>query len=156
MSKLIILPFAVAAAPLIGAVRVAKKVSDALEALSPEDWDYFLPFGAAKERLRLEQASVTYQPLDGIEFNGALLDFKCPQDDPDIPVSVPQLEYMPSISFEKEALAYISSEVEQAGFKTELRALPQGANIAVFDLFQPEVLEPLPALVGERHGVKKN
>jgi hypothetical protein len=167
MSKLIILPFAAAAAaaaaPVIAVATAVKKVSDAWSALSPEDKSYLLPFGAAKERLRLEQASVNYEPLDGFEFNGAIPDFDTfPNFDGESeaekkPASVPQLEYVPSISFEEEALKAISSKIEEAGFKTQQRALPEGANVAVFDLFQPEALEPIPVLARRlRHGVKSN
>jgi hypothetical protein len=68
------------------------------------------------------------------------------------------LEYVPAITFEKEApLRALRSKIEDAGFKTQQRALPEGANVAVFDLFQPEALEPIPVLARRlRHGVKSN
>src|SRR5262245_24366278 len=155
MSKLIVLPFVAAAAPFIGAVRVAKKIGDTLGALPPEDWNYLLPLGAAKERLRLEQASVTHHPLEGIEFDGALPEFANGAD-VETPVALHQLESAPLISFQEDVLRSFAPRIEEAGFKAERRALPEGANIAVFDLFQSGVMESVPALVGGRRGYQKD
>ena len=167
MSKMIILPFAAAAAaaaaPVVAIATAVKKVSDALTALSPEDRRYLLPFGAAKERIRLEQVTVTYKPVDGFEFNaaipdfGALPNFDSRPEAEENPAAVPQLEYVPSVSIEEETLRALTSKIKEAGFETQQRALPQWANVAIIDLFQPEALEPIPVLAGEhRYGDKRN
>jgi hypothetical protein len=159
MSKLIILPFAAAAAaaaaPVIAVAAAVKKVSDAWSALSPEEKSYLLPFGASKERLRLEQASVTHHPMDGIEFAGTLPNFD-EWRDAEEPVFLPQPESLPTLSFQQdEVLKSITPIVEEAGFKVQRRALPDGDNIAVFDLFEKHApSEPKPTLFGGRHGYK--
>ncbi|MBO3804351.1 MAG: hypothetical protein JTT11_10895 [Candidatus Brockarchaeota archaeon] len=158
MSKTISVPLAIGAAavtaPVIaaaagiaaagmGAAWLAKKAWEkgkaVVASLSPEDRAYLLPFGADEERLKLEAATITYQPFEGIDFGQALPAFGVPsQGSLALPSAKQMSEAASFTSAQEAALKQVEMAAQALGFQTERRALPPESSVLVFDLFQPE------------------
>ena len=103
--------------------------------LSPEDRSYLLPFGADYARQRLEAATITHQPLQGIEFGEALPAFNIIQGET---FGLPSAGYVSQQALpgavHGEIFTYIRQTAQAVGFQVEARTLSEGASILAFDL----------------------
>ncbi len=132
MSKVIVLPLLAAAG--MGVAWVAKKKKDFWDSVSPEDRRFLLPLGAGRDRLQLDPATISYRPMEGVDFEASLPAFEIPDvvlnGSRYLPTEIGVAASLPQI----QALKMVESEAKAMGFDPQRRVTAPTSDIVVLDL----------------------